>query len=96
MQRFFSTALDWGQVHWLLVKTHLLQPRATYLLVGDEVVVTKAGDETHGLDRVFSSLFGKPVPGLALFAFALVNVQQRTAHPLRIGQVLRAEAARTS
>jgi len=53
--------------------------------------VTKAGAETHGLDRFFSSLFGKPVPGLAFFAFALVNVQQRTAHPLRIGQVLRPE-----
>jgi putative transposase len=92
VQRFFNTAVDWSQVHWLLIKTHLLQPQATYLLVGDEVVVTQAGHETHGLDRFFSSLFGKPVPGLAFFAFALVNVQQRTAHPLRIGQVLRPEA----
>lgn len=92
VQRFFNTAVDWSQVHWLLIKTHLLQPQATYLLVGDEVVVTKAGHETYGLDRFFSSLFGKPVPGLAFFAFALVNVQQRTAHPLRIGQVLRPEA----
>ena len=91
VQRFFYTAVDWSQVHWLLIQTHLLQPQATYLLVGDEVVVTKAGHETHGLDRFFSSLFGKPVPGLAFFAFALVNVQQRTAHPLRIGQVLRPE-----
>ena len=92
VQRFFNTAVDWSQVHWLLIKTHLLQAQATYLLVGDEVVVTKAGHETHGLDRFFASLFGKPVPGLAFFAFALVNVQQRTAHPLRIGQVLRPEA----
>ncbi len=81
----------WGQVHWLLIKAHLLQVQATYLLAGDEVVVTKAGHETYGLDRFFSSLFGKPVPGLAFFAFALINVQQRTAHPLRIGQVLRPE-----
>lgn len=91
VQRFFNTAVDWSQVHWLLIKTHLLQPQVTYLLAGDEVVVTKAGHATHGLDRFFSSLFGKPVPGLAFFAFALVNVQQRTAHPLRIGQVLRPE-----
>jgi putative transposase len=92
VQRFFNTVVDWGQVHWLLVKTHLLQRYATYILAGDEVVVTKAGDTTHGLDRFFSSLFGKPVPGRAFFAFALVNVQQRTAHPLRIGQVLRPAA----
>lgn len=31
------------------------------------------------------------MPGVAFFAFALVNVQQRTAHPLRMGQVLRPE-----
>jgi hypothetical protein len=91
VQRFFNSALDWGQLHWTLVKTHLLHAQDTYILAGDEVVVTKAGDETHGLDRFFSSLFGKPVPGLAFFAFALVNVPQRTAHPLRMGPVLRPE-----
>jgi IS4 transposase len=73
VQRFFNTAVDWGQVHWLLIKRHLLQQGATYILAGDEVVVTKAGTATHGLDRFFSSLFGKPVPGLAFFAFALVT-----------------------
>lgn len=92
VQRFYNTAVDWGQVHWLLFKTHLLQREATYILAGDEVVVTKAGRETHGLDRFFSSLYGKPVPGLAFFALSLVNVTQRTAHPLRIGQVLRPES----
>lgn len=89
VQRFFNTAVDWGQVHWLLFKTYLFEPAATYILAGDEVVVTKAGTETHGLDRFFSSLYGKPVPGLAFFGLSLVNVEQRTAHPLRIGQVLR-------
>lgn len=93
VQRFYYTAVDWGQVHWLLFKTYLLQPSATYILAGDEVVVTKAGKETHGLDRFFSSLVGKPVPGLAFFALALVNVAARTAHPLRIGQVVRTATA---
>ncbi|MCE7983877.1 MAG: transposase [Caldilinea sp. CFX5] len=91
IQRFYHTTVDWGQVHWLLFKAYLFQPGATYILAGDEVVVTKAGRETHGLDRFFSSLAGKPVPGLAFFALALVNVGTRTAHPLRIGQVVRPE-----
>lgn len=93
VQRFFNTAIDWGQVHWLLCKHHLLRASSTYILAGDEVVVTKTGSETYGLDRFFSSLYGKPVPGVAFFAFALVNVEQRTAHPLRIGQVLRPATA---
>jgi putative transposase len=35
--------------------------------------VTKAGQDTHGVGRFFSSLYGKPVPGLAFFALSLVH-----------------------
>jgi putative transposase len=38
-QRFVNTALDWDQVHRLLVKVHRLQPQTTYLLEGDEVLL---------------------------------------------------------
>ena len=63
---------------WLFVRHHLLNPEHEYLLAGDETVVTKAGKQTYGLDRFFSSLYGKPVPGVAFFAFSLVSVQERT------------------
>ena len=92
IQRFYRTPVNWGQIHWLLLKTHLLEREANYILAGDEVVVTKAGQATHGLNRFFSSLYGKPVPGVSFFSLALVNVAQRRAYPLRIGQVLRREA----
>jgi putative transposase len=55
-------------------------------------VVTKAGKTTYGLDRVFSSLHGKPVPGLAFFTLSLVSVQARRAFPLRVEQVVRCAA----
>jgi putative transposase len=89
VQRFFNAAINWGVLHWVLVKTHLLDPQDTYILAGDEVVVTKAGHDTHGLNRFFSSLYGKPVPGLAFFTLSLVSVQRRVAYPLRIGQIIR-------
>jgi hypothetical protein len=60
--------------------------------VGDEVVVTKAGKTTHGLDRFFASLYGKPVPGLAFFALSLVSVQARRSCPIRVEQVVRSAA----
>ena len=47
------------------------------MVAGDEVIVTKAGKTTHGVDRFFSSLYGKPVPGLAFFALSLVSMQKR-------------------
>ena len=71
-------------------------PADVYLLVGDEVVVTKAGKPTHGLDRFFSSLYGKPVPGLAFFALSLVSTQQRRSFPIRVEQVVRNDAEKAA
>ncbi len=69
--------------------THCWRRDDTYLLVGDEVVVTKAGKQTHGLGRFFSSLYKRPVPGLAFFSLSLVSIQQRHSFPVRIEQVVR-------
>jgi hypothetical protein len=89
VQRFFATPLPWPQVFWLFFRQHLFAPDDHYILVGDEVVVTKAGRHTHGLDRFFSSLYQKPVPSLAFFSLALVSTTTRRACPLRLEQVVR-------
>src|SRR2546425_2626752 len=62
VQRFFSQALPWAMLFWVFFRQHVHRPDEVYLLVGDEVVVTKAGKHTYGLDRFFSSLYGKPIP----------------------------------
>jgi hypothetical protein len=93
IQRFFHTTLPWAAILWTFVRTHLLVPGDHYLLVGDECVVTKAGAETHGVDRFFSSIFGKPVPGVSLFALALVSCTERQAFPVQIEQIVREPAA---
>jgi len=91
IQRFYNTTIPWGTILWLFFKAHLYQSGTGYLLVGDESVVTKAGKTTHGLDRFFSALFGKPIPGLAFLAFSLVSVQQRKSYPLLVEQVVRSD-----
>jgi putative transposase len=91
IQRFYNTTIPWGTILWLFFKAHLYQSGTDYLLVGDESVVTKAGKTTHGLDRFFSALFGKPIPGLAFLAFSLVSVQQRKSYPLLVEQVVRSD-----
>jgi putative transposase len=93
IQRFFHTTLPWAALLWMFVRTHLLTPGERYLLVGDECVVTKAGTETYGVDRFFSSIFGKPVPGVSLFALALVSCTERQAFPVQIAQIVREPAA---
>lgn len=97
VQRFFSTqALPWAQLCWLFFRQHLLCADDTYVLAGDETVVTKAGKQTHGLDRFFAGLYQRVVPGLSFFTFSLVSTQQRCAYPLRIEQVVRTEAEKAA
>ena len=93
VQRFFYTkAVPWAALFWVFFQRHLHRSDHRYLLAGDEVVVTKAGKETSGLDRFYSSLYGKPVPGLSFFALSLVDLSERRSFPIRIEQVLRTEA----
>ena len=92
VQRFFSQALPWAMLFWVFFRQHVYCADEVYLLVGDEVVATKAGKHTHGLDRFFSSLYGKPVPGLAFFTLSLVSTQQRRSFPIRVEQVVRSDA----
>jgi len=96
IQRFFATALPWATLFWVFFRHHIYRAAEVYLLVGDEVVATKAGKHTYGLDRFFASLYGKPVPGLAFFTLALVSVQARRAFPLRVEQVVRSDAEKAT
>ena len=96
IQRFFATVLPWGLLFWVFFRHHLYCPDDVYLVAGDDVIVTKAGTCTHGLDRFFASLYGKPVPGLAFFTLSLVSVQARRAFPMRVEQVVRSEAEKAA
>ena len=96
VQRFFATVIPWATLFWVFFRHHIYRSEDVYLLVGDEVIVTKAGKSTHGLDRFFASLYGKPVPGLAFFMFSLVSTQQRRSFPLRVEQVVRSDAEKAA
>ena len=96
VQRFFATVIPWAMLFWVFFRQQVYCPGEVYLLVGDEVVVTKAGKLTHGLDRFFASLYGKPVPGVAFFTLALVSVQARRSFPMRVEQVVRSDAEKAA
>jgi putative transposase len=96
VQRFFSQALPWAMLFWVFCRQHVYHPDEVYLLAGDEGVATKAGKHTYGLDRCFSSLYGKPVPGLAFFTWSWVSTQQRRSCPIRVEQVVRSAAEKAA
>lgn len=91
VQRFFSSTLCWSQIFLLFFLQHLFNSDELYILAGDETVVTKAGTDTHGIDRFFSSLYGKPVSGIAFFALSLVSVKEGRSYPISVEQVVRTE-----
>ena len=89
IQRFYNSTIAWATVNWVFIWHHLLDPTDTILIGGDETVVTKAGQQTYGLDRFFSSLYGKAVPGLSFFGLSLISVNQRTSYPVMLEQTLK-------
>lgn len=89
IQRFFSSPKNWPTLMWVFFRTHCFCPKEKYAIAGDEVVTTKSGHKTYGMDWFFSSLAQRPVKGLAFFALSLVGLEQRQSYPLRIEQVIR-------
>jgi len=95
LQRFFHSNIDWAQVHWLFIRTWLIGDDE-FFLAADEVVVTKAGKKTFGLDRFFSSILKRPVPGLCFLAFSIISFRHGCSCPIRMEPILKEHAEGTS
>ncbi len=96
IQRLYHTVLPWNALQWLFFRKRFLQSADEYLIAGDEVVVSKAGKETFGLDRFFAGLQQQVIPGLSFFAFALINVREEQSYPLQISQIVKSEAEKAA
>ena len=96
IQRLYHTVLPWNAIQWLFFRKRFLRPADEYLIAGDEVVVSKAGKETYGLDRFFAGLQQQVIPGLAFFAFSLVNVREEQSYPLQISQIVKSAAEKAA
>jgi len=96
IQRFFNTKIDWHTLFYRFFQRHHYRAGGTYILAGDESVITKAGKKTHGLDRFYAGLFNRPVKGIAIFALSLIEVTTRQSHPVQVEQVVRTSAEKAT
>ena len=87
IQRFFNTTVSWSSLQWLLIRTHLWEPAEVMVAAGDDVIVTKSGKCTHGLDRFFCSIYSKVVPGLGFLSLSLISVKRRASYPVVLEQL---------
>ena len=88
LQRLYHMPLNWLEIHWIFLKTHLLTPDKFYLLAGDEVVEAKAGKKTHGVGRFYSGLAQRVIPSISVLALSLVDVESRQSYPLSVQQIM--------
>jgi putative transposase len=89
LQRLYHSSLPWQAIQWLFFRKRFMQSGAEYIVAGDEVVIGKAGKETHGLDRFFSGIQQRVIPGLSFFALSLINVQEEHSYPLQVTQTVK-------
>jgi len=89
IQRLYHTPIQWLQIQWNLFTSQFHQTDREYIAAGDEVVFGKAGKETHGLGRFFSSLQNRVIPGLSFFVFSLIDVQERQSYPIQAVQIIK-------
>lgn len=89
IQRWYHSRLPWLAMMWLLFVRQLWKTDHEYIAAGDEVVFGKAGKETYGIGRFFSSLQQRVIPGLSFFAFSVIDLQERQSHPIHIQQIVK-------
>jgi putative transposase len=89
IQRLYHTPLLWLQIQWIFFVSQLQKPNHEYIAAGDEVVFGKAGKETYGIGRFFSSLQNRVIPGLSFFVFSVIHVKERQSYPIQAVQMVK-------
>jgi len=89
IQRWYHSKLLWLQILWILFTSQLWKAGHAYVAAGDEVVFGKAGKETFGLGRFFSSLQQRVIPGLSFFVFSVIDVDERQSYPIQVAQMVK-------
>jgi hypothetical protein len=93
IQRLYHTPMLWLQIQWIFFLSQLQKTNQEYIAAGDEVVFGKAGKETYGLGRFFSSLQNRVIPGLSFFVFSAIDVKERQSYPIQAIQMVKEKEA---
>ena len=96
LQRLYHTGLDWKAIQWMFFQKRFLKKEEEYILGGDEVVVSKTGKETYGVDHFFAGLQQQVIPTVLFFALSLINVKEEHAFPQQISQIMKTEAEKAT
>ena len=97
IERFYSQALlPWLLIRVLLFKHFFYKTSILFLLAGDETTQKKAGKSSFGINRFYSSIFGKPIRSVSFLGISLINTQTGKSSILSIKQLIKPEKSDSS
>lgn len=88
INRFFSSSIDWDKISWALIKKYF-KNNGVWLLVADEVIVSKSGKKTYGVGYYFSSLQNRVIKSIAFLNLSLVSVETEKAYSILTEQIIK-------
>ena len=88
VQRFFAKEICWPLLNLAIIKACFENSSSVVLVAGDATTVTKSGKKTFGLGKFFSSIYSRPVPGVAFQSLSLLNVENKKSWPILTEQIL--------
>ena len=88
VQRFFAKEICWPLINPAIIKACFENSSSVVLVAGDATTVTKSGKKIFGPGKFFSSIYSRPVPGVAFQSLSLLNVEKKKSWPILTEQIL--------
>ena len=89
IQRFYALKdVNWLSVTLFLFKHFIYQKGKSYLFAADETVKGKAGKQTHGLGRFYSSMAKQVIRSVSFLAVSIIDIEKEKSYLLGCKQLI--------
>lgn len=89
VQRFYALKdINWLLVNLFLFKHFIYQKGRCYLFAADETVKGKAGKQTHGLGRFYSSMAKQVIRSVSFLAISIIDVEKENSYIFSCKQLI--------
>ena len=89
IQRFYALKdVNWLSVTLFLFKHFIYQKGKSYLFAADETVKGKAGKQTHGLGRFYSSVAKQVIRSVSFLAVSIIDIEKEKSYLLGCKQLI--------
>jgi putative transposase len=95
VQRFFSMEINWELLYLSCINYFFNnEEKKVYILAIDEVVESKAGKSTHGVDRFFSSIAGRPIASVCFHVLSMIEVNSHKSFVIKQEQRIKEQVSK--